>query len=883
MKNKKAIFAGVALACMCVMATGLFILIREPFCIRKAGAIVEQFFGYRINADRITLSPALKAEITGLSIAGPKGGGAVFMSSQANIESSFAGALRGEVEKIILREPKIQIKLGKRKGSSSDLSFIKKLPAVDLVEVRKGELRLFLDSSPYEMSIKDISLDVRRFSPTKGGRIAFQGTVNVAGGKNSYPTVQGFFRGDFNLTRLFPTPIGLGVLEATVGSGVFSAGVVKKGALVVRAKLEDERILITEAALSADSLDVGKGEKRSGLKNVTVRTDFTYETKSRRVYANHLKGEIPGVGVFEGSGKGVLRHDYPWQAAIEAKDIDFAGLFAALGPFVAERQGEEWSVRGQGALKTELEGTMAGRVPGARGRASLQLKKGEFASKDGTKAGQGIDGEIVVQFRFPFSENGTKDINAFLSLSPGECLWGKYYSDLRKVKAKASSMVDLRITGKDRRVDFNGTANLFDTGDYLYRGSIDRDGWRLFVDLKDISNKKVFLVFLSEYLGQVDPLLKGAEVGGRLDAEINSEVRPDGLKLTGSVSARDAFFWVPEKSLFIDQVNISLPLNLSSRLTDHGVLREEKTETGAMGIKTFQGGPIELKDMEIPLRVSENLLWIPNAIDIPFFGGYIKILSYKVADLLSPTRRFYVTAGLQNVDLGAFMRELTGLHFPATMDARFPMIVYQDGKWITEGKTSVKIFGGEVELSNFYAQEIFAASRKVGGDIAFRDINLGSITQTIKIGRITGVVEGAVRGLEIEYGQPSRFVLDIDSVRKPGVKQNVSVDAIENIAILGTGSGGVGMVLKSGLNRFFKEYPYSRIGIRCTLENDTFHIRGKILEGKQEYLVRRGLLRGIDIINRDPDNTISFLDMQERIGRVFEDRKKNEDPLVGVN
>jgi hypothetical protein len=89
--------------------------------------------------------------------------------------------------------------------------------------------------------------------------------------------------------------------------------------------------------------------------------------------------------------------------------------------------------------------------------------------------------------------------------------------------------------------------------------------------------------------------------------------------------------------------------------------------------------------------------------------------------------------------------------------------------------------------------------------------------------------------------------------------------------------------LKSGLNRFFKDYPYSRIGIRCTLENDNFNIRGKIIEGGKEYLIRRAFLRGIDVVNRDPYNMVSFKDMQERIGRVFQKDKEGQGPTIKVN
>ena len=211
------------------------------------------------------------------------------------------------------------------------------------------------------------------------------------------------------------------------------------------------------------------------------------------------------------------------------------------------------------------------------------------------------------------------------------------------------------------------------------------------------------------------------------------------------------------------------------------------------------------------------------------------------------------------------------------------MVAYQDGELKTEGGMSVDIFGGRIEMLDMYAKDLFASSRKIGGDIVFSDIDLGKITETIKIGRITGIVGGSMKDLQIEYGQPSRFVFDLDTVKKSGVSRTVSVDAIENISILGTGSGGIGAILKSGLNKFFKEYPYSRIGIRCTLENDSFNIRGKIVEGGKEYLIRRAFLRGIDVVNRDPHNMVSFKDMQERVGRVFHKSEDGSGPTIKVN
>jgi hypothetical protein len=91
------------------------------------------------------------------------------------------------------------------------------------------------------------------------------------------------------------------------------------------------------------------------------------------------------------------------------------------------------------------------------------------------------------------------------------------------------------------------------------------------------------------------------------------------------------------------------------------------------------------------------------------------------------------------------------------------------------------------------------------------------------------------------------------------------MDAIQSISILGTGAGSA---LNRGIARLFREYPYSKIGLRCVLKNDQFSVNGTIHEGGKEYLVRRGFFRGVDVVNQNPNNVISFRDMEERIKRI---------------
>ncbi len=204
------------------------------------------------------------------------------------------------------------------------------------------------------------------------------------------------------------------------------------------------------------------------------------------------------------------------------------------------------------------------------------------------------------------------------------------------------------------------------------------------------------------------------------------------------------------------------------------------------------------------------------------------------------------------------------------------MMRYANNRVASEGKAIVGIFGGEIEARNLFAEDLASASRRFGGDITFRNISLEELTRKIAVGKMTGIIQGSLRNFAMEFGEPASFILEIESVRARGVDQSISTDAIESISILGTGAGSA---LNRGITQFFKEYPYSKIGLRCVLKNDQFSVNGTIHDGGKEYLVRRGMLRGVDVINQNPDNVISFRDMEERIKRIFHTSQPEMDAI----
>jgi hypothetical protein len=76
------------------------------------------------------------------------------------------------------------------------------------------------------------------------------------------------------------------------------------------------------------------------------------------------------------------------------------------------------------------------------------------------------------------------------------------------------------------------------------------------------------------------------------------------------------------------------------------------------------------------------------------------------------------------------------------------------------------------------------------------------------------------------------------------------------------------MGLSGSFASLFKEFPYKKIGVHASLENDVFRVNGTIKEEGNEYLVKRGSFSGVNVVNQNTDNSISFKDMVKRLKRI---------------
>jgi len=185
----------------------------------------------------------------------------------------------------------------------------------------------------------------------------------------------------------------------------------------------------------------------------------------------------------------------------------------------------------------------------------------------------------------------------------------------------------------------------------------------------------------------------------------------------------------------------------------------------------------------------------------------------------------------------------------------------------THGKIRAEVFDGEVILSGLGASGMFSSTPVFKLSARWNDLRLTKMTTGTSFGQIEGILEGHIKDLEIAYGQPQRFDLLLETVKKKGVPQKISVAAVDNIARIGGGESPF-MGIAGVFSSLFKKFPYKKIGVHASLENDIFRINGTIREGGKEYLVKRGGLSGVNIVNQNPDNRISLKDMIKSIKRI---------------
>lgn len=806
---------GIGLFC-CIAYCALFLLLQSPASLKYLASL----FGYEVSAGAMSFSPGLSGRIEDLRIKDASSGLTV-VCAKVTIKNPLNILLKGRIDGLVLQNPRLTFR---SRDSKSDRSFLKKLPDVRLLDIRNAEID-YPAGSEQEIRLADFNLTVKDFSPNKGGHISLQSNFSYKSGADTRTSVKGTIAAMVQLAGFYPIPYGQGSIELTVGSGEYLSG--------------NKTILLNEISLVAK---------------------LVYDKRTETFTVDSMTGKSREFGTIKAAAKAVMTGSMPWSLGLSVSSMDFSKVVGFVRPFL-KKDLKGWTMKGKGGVETALQGTYADKQRSFSGTIALSFKETGASSPDGSLSAQGVSGAVVLKMKYSSPEQKLA-FNLTSVQRHGEQLWKDYYNNLNGQQASVTAEGTFIFT-RDIPFSVNAKLDIFQTGEYSVSMSGNKSDWSAKVMAANVSHEKVIEKMLKEYLNSSTSGLKGFSATGYSSLETEIRRSEGATYVSGKYTMTDTAINAPDMQLSVSTISANLPFDLVYPYSARGNL--VAPAQGSIRFTDIRKGKLLIGNLQIPVTIARNMLEVTERVVIPIFSGNIQIYDAIVDDLLSPDMQVRFGLKIENINLGSLTQSLLNTELPGTINADFGVMNYQNNRMMSEGTAVINVFGGEIQAANFFAQDITLPSRKFGGDITFKDINLEQVTRKIAVGKMSGIIRGSLKGFVMEYGQPAGFILEVESVKKAGIKQQISADAINNISILGTGAGSV---LSKGITKYFKDFPYSRIGIRSVLRNDQFMVNGTIIEGDKEYLVRRGFFRGVDVINQNRNNAISFRDMEERIKRI---------------
>ena len=462
------------------------------------------------------------------------------------------------------------------------------------------------------------------------------------------------------------------------------------------------------------------------------------------------------------------------------------------------------------------------------------------------------------------------DAKADFTVEEGEVLYDRFYLNLNRSgflcsmeggyvwPQKSLKLASLKCQLKDiLRLEMNGTLHFPARKPHLY----------LSVHVPKTPLQPIFHHFVLEPFKTERPSLTLLKLGGSIAADLNLTGTPSNWMAKGRCQWHRGELSSTEGTLSLIGIDLDLPIWVQSLPTGQALETKTHKLGGKLSIGSLRLPPLPVQSLSLPLESSPDRLTVPSSTLLKVPGGKIELGPVVCKGLYGSRRSIETSLSLDAVKLDPLLRGIWTKPITGTIEGILDPVQFEGNQLRTKGDLMTRLFGGEILISGLSASGLLTPTPLLKLNAKWKDLRLGDLTRETAFGKIEGILMGYVNDLEIAYGQPQRFDLLLETAKKEGVRQKMSQRAVDSIAQIGGGQSpfmGVAGIMTS----FFEEFPYEKIGIRASLENDLFQINGTIREGGTEYYVKGSGVPRINIINVNPENKIRFKDMVKRIRRV---------------
>jgi hypothetical protein len=511
----------------------------------------------------------------------------------------------------------------------------------------------------------------------------------------------------------------------------------------------------------------------------------------------------------------------------------------------------------------------------------IGLKGSTFENSDSTIAGAKVSLNLAVDAGGNLNQP-VASFRASLTTKEGEFLFHLLYLDFNKNGFSLSWDGAYDHTQKSlsfSTVDFG----LKDLLAVHARGTLlavpEHTAAELSVTIPDTPLRPVFQQLLLDTFRQDYPALSNLDMKGnfRADLELKGPVR--GLIARGRLRWDDGSLRALDNTFSVQGITLDLPLwyqagperDKAVSLLNRKMPRDQKLKDesikGGLTIASIRLPLFPDQGLTLRLEATPNQWSIPGPTLFKVPGGKVEWGPLVVKSPYSPSPLVRTSLSFRNLRLDRILSRIWHRPLEGVARGRLDPIELHGDAITTKGQIRADLFGGTLAIDDLGMDNLFSPSPVLHLNAAWNGLLLHELTRETSFGEVQGILQGHVKGLEIAQLEPQRFDLLLETVRKDGVPQRISVRAVDNIAQIGGGQNafsGVAGIITS----LFKDFPYDKIGVHATLENDVFKVNGTIKEEGTEYFVKRGGFSGVNVINQNPENTISFKDMVKRIKRV---------------
>jgi hypothetical protein len=274
-----------------------------------------------------------------------------------------------------------------------------------------------------------------------------------------------------------------------------------------------------------------------------------------------------------------------------------------------------------------------------------------------------------------------------------------------------------------------------------------------------------------------------------------------------------------------------------------GEARVSKLGWQAGGAYGLSGGAADLEFVAYGLNFA-----LARPTKLPVFDGAIAIENLAMGNIGAPEMEVSFRGAVEPISMPLLAKAFGWPEFAGKLAATIPGVRLANDVLTFEGNVESEVFGGRITGSNIRLQDPLGNLPQFFADVRARDLDLGLVTQTFEVGSITGKLEADVLGLELFAWSPIAFDARLETPKGDKSRHRISAKAVSSLSNVGGGGGGVVQALQSGVLKFFDEYSYEKLGIRCRLVNDVCEMSGIEPAGVGYYIVKGSGLPRIDIV-----------------------------------